>query len=200
MSMKRYRFDRTGEAEPNGSVPVFSDWHGGPTLAGVHNCPCPDGKRRTVYVLGEADTYFTVPAAISIRDRRIKGFLTHDDTPDGYVFNSKAMVTVMSWKPEVIADNSGKWVGNAQRYATKAEAEGYVQDLAARWSMVRDTRAVESTDPVNAVWDLAKPARTPIPRAPEDGGLRVETFDPADLGKLLGQRHGKEGNDGKGPP
>lgn len=55
----------------------------------------------------------------------------------------------MSWKPEVIADSSGKWCGNALRFATKQEAEEDVADLAMRWIMVRETRVVESTDPVN---------------------------------------------------
>jgi hypothetical protein len=55
----------------------------------------------------------------------------------------------MSWKPEVIADNSGKWCDNALRFATRDEAERNVSDLAWRWTSVRDTRVVECTDPVN---------------------------------------------------
>jgi hypothetical protein len=55
----------------------------------------------------------------------------------------------MSWKPEVIADNSGKWCGNALRFATRVEAENQVRDLSWRWTAVRETRVVESPDPVN---------------------------------------------------
>lgn len=58
----------------------------------------------------------------------------------------------MSWSPEVIADNSGKWVGNALRFATQAEAEAYVSDLAYRWTMVRETRVVEVDEPANYAW------------------------------------------------
>ena len=58
----------------------------------------------------------------------------------------------MSWKPEVIADNSGKWCGNALRFATKEEAEANVLDLSYRWTSVRDTRVVESDEPVNYRW------------------------------------------------
>lgn len=58
----------------------------------------------------------------------------------------------MSWKPEVIADNSGEWVGNALRFATKEEAEANARDLAWRWLAVRDHRVVESDDPVNYAW------------------------------------------------
>lgn len=54
----------------------------------------------------------------------------------------------MSFKAEVIADNSGKWVGNLLRFATAKEAEAYVRDLAWRWTSVKDTRVVECDDPV----------------------------------------------------
>jgi hypothetical protein len=52
----------------------------------------------------------------------------------------------MSWKPEVIADSSGKWSGNALRFATKEEAEAYVSDPFMRWTAVRETRVVEVPD------------------------------------------------------
>lgn len=58
----------------------------------------------------------------------------------------------MSFAPEVIADSSGKWFGNALRFATQKEAEDNVQDLFSRWTMVTDTRVVESNDPVNYAW------------------------------------------------
>jgi hypothetical protein len=55
----------------------------------------------------------------------------------------------MSWKPEVIADTSGQWCGNALRFATREEAEANVRDLIMRWFAVRDTRVVDSDEPVN---------------------------------------------------
>lgn len=55
----------------------------------------------------------------------------------------------MSWKAEVIADSTGKWCSNALRFATKGEAEIYGADLAMRWTLVREVRAVESDEPVN---------------------------------------------------
>ena len=58
----------------------------------------------------------------------------------------------MSYAPEVIADNSGKWCGNALRFATKEEAEANVRDLFSRWMLVKETRVVESSDPVNYAW------------------------------------------------
>ena len=56
--------------------------------------------------------------------------------------------TTVSFAMEVIADGSGKWCGNALRFATREEAEQYVGDLANRWTLVRETRVVESGDPV----------------------------------------------------
>lgn len=54
-----------------------------------------------------------------------------------------------SFAPEVIADASGKWAGNALRFETEKEAQVYVKDLERRWLLVIDTRVVESEDPVN---------------------------------------------------
>jgi hypothetical protein len=58
----------------------------------------------------------------------------------------------MSWKPEVIADNSGQWCGNGLRFATREEAEENVRNLAGRWTSVRQTRVVESPEPPNYAW------------------------------------------------
>jgi len=62
----------------------------------------------------------------------------------------------MSYKSEVIADSSGQFCGNALRFATREEAELYVADLAIRWTLVTDTRVVESDDPVNYRIDYDK--------------------------------------------
>ena len=70
----------------------------------------------------------------------------------------------MSWKSEVIADNSGKWCSNQLRFATREEAEADVAELASRWLLVRQTRVVESDDPVNYRWVNGK--REYIPDEP----------------------------------
>jgi hypothetical protein len=59
----------------------------------------------------------------------------------------------MSYAGEVIADSSGKWCANQLRFATREEARLYVSDLASRWTLVTDTRVVESGEPVNYYWD-----------------------------------------------
>jgi hypothetical protein len=55
----------------------------------------------------------------------------------------------MSYKPEVQTDSSGKWYGNALRFATYEEAFENARDLSCRWFAVMDFRASESSDPVN---------------------------------------------------
>ena len=55
----------------------------------------------------------------------------------------------MSFAPEVSTDSTGTFAGNALRFATVEEAQEWVTDLSYRWILVRDTRVVESTDPVS---------------------------------------------------
>lgn len=72
----------------------------------------------------------------------------------------------MSWRPEVIADNSGKWVPNGARYATKEEALKAVLDLSRRWTLVRDTRVVETSDPANCAWNEVTSRTEFLPESP----------------------------------
>jgi hypothetical protein len=84
--MPLLRLDREGEPEPNGSVPVYADWMGGPSLAAVRNCPVNGtDARRSARVTGEPDTYFSQPATVSLNGRRVRGFLARDES--GFTFN-----------------------------------------------------------------------------------------------------------------
>ena len=56
---------------------------------------------------------------------------------------------VVSYAPEVIADSTGTWAGNGLRFSRREDAEAWVLDLSMRWTSVRETRVVESSDPVN---------------------------------------------------
>lgn len=47
------------------------------------------------------------------------------------------------FKVEVIADNSGEWVGNALTFPTHAEAEQYAVALAMRWLAVEKWQVIE---------------------------------------------------------
>lgn len=55
----------------------------------------------------------------------------------------------MSYAPEVQTDSTGKWYGNALRFATHKEALDNAADLSWRWFAVREYRAVPSNDAVN---------------------------------------------------
>jgi hypothetical protein len=55
----------------------------------------------------------------------------------------------MSYKIEVQTDDSGKWYGNALRFAYQEEAAENARDLMGRWFAVRAWRVVDCDDPVN---------------------------------------------------
>jgi hypothetical protein len=57
-----------------------------------------------------------------------------------------------SYKVDVLAHGETKFVSNGIRLATKEEAQSYGDDLAGRWTMVREWNVVESEDPVNYRW------------------------------------------------
>jgi hypothetical protein len=48
----------------------------------------------------------------------------------------------MTYRVEVIADNSGKWCGNGLTFETQSAAAIYGADLASRWTLVREWRVV----------------------------------------------------------
>ena len=50
----------------------------------------------------------------------------------------------MSYKVEVIADDSGVWASNQLRFATEREGSDYALDLMMRWTAVTQWRVVES--------------------------------------------------------
>ena len=58
----------------------------------------------------------------------------------------------MSWKIDVIMDDSGEWEGDTLRFASEQEALAYARDLEFRCSAVRDKRVVKSADQVNHCW------------------------------------------------
>jgi hypothetical protein len=83
----------------------------------------------------------------------------------------------MSFKPEVIADASGRWCGNALRFATREEAAANVQNLMMRWFAVRETRVVESDAPRELPL-RRRPARKPHIGGSDAGAI---SFNPARL-------------------
>lgn len=87
MGLQKFRADKAGARQSDGATPWFTHWMGGPSLALVKDAPTPWG-RRTVYLTGEADTFFSIPAACTVLGMRVTGYVTTEDR-DGraeYVF------------------------------------------------------------------------------------------------------------------
>jgi hypothetical protein len=69
--------------------------------------------------------------------------------------NGRQERLIMSWKVEVVVDDSGEWVGDPLRFDTEQEALAYARDLEFRCSAVRDKRLMKSEDPVNPKFPAA---------------------------------------------
>lgn len=78
MALQKYRADFS-ELQSDGSVKWYANWIGGKTLSKISNCQVSDSYRRlTVYVTGEAITWFALPACTSVRGKYVSGYLTND--------------------------------------------------------------------------------------------------------------------------
>jgi hypothetical protein len=79
--MQKYRADKS-EKQSDGATLWRTEWIGGPTLARINDCRLDNmagDMRRTVYITGEADTYFSIPAACKLAGVKITGYVTNDD-------------------------------------------------------------------------------------------------------------------------
>jgi len=88
MGLQKYRADKAGDKQSNGGIPYYTNWMGGPTLALIRNCKIEniDLLPRTVYVRGEPDTWFSIPAACVSKGKTITGYITSDNGE--YVFRA----------------------------------------------------------------------------------------------------------------
>lgn len=78
--MQVYRAD-VSFPNPDGSILWCAKTIFGTHLAKIENCRLDSlegNMRRTVYITGEANTYFSVPAVCMIQGCRVKGYVTHD--------------------------------------------------------------------------------------------------------------------------
>lgn len=55
---------------------------GGPVPWVIRNILGPDEKRRTAYITGPADTWFSIPARMNIGGKWVKGFVSGPDVSD----------------------------------------------------------------------------------------------------------------------
>lgn len=81
MSLQKYRAD-TSTAQADGATLWHANWLGGPTLAKIASCrweSLAGDYRPTVYITGEPDTAFSIPAACKFMGRIVRGYVTGDD-------------------------------------------------------------------------------------------------------------------------
>lgn len=96
MGLQKYHAHNGGAPEvgPNGAEAHYGRTMFGRHLAFVRKCPVANVANippRTAYVTGEADTYFSIPAAVSYRGCTIRGYLTCED--GAWAFNAN------KWNP-----------------------------------------------------------------------------------------------------
>lgn len=80
--MQKYRADLS-EVQSDGARVWRSDWMGGKPIAKIENCLLENlegGMRRTVYAIGEPDTWFSVPAVCKIQGCAVNGYITTADS------------------------------------------------------------------------------------------------------------------------
>ena len=63
-----------------------------------------------------------------------------------------AIEVTVSYKVEVVVDDTGKYYGNNARFATQKEAEAYARALYLRWTLVQTWRVLPSDEPVTFVF------------------------------------------------
>jgi hypothetical protein len=81
--MPRYLHDpKSGQQAPNGAI-TYSTPGAFRSMARVENCPCDDNVRRLVYITGEPDSFYSVPAAVRVKGTWVGGFVTFRSAVNG---------------------------------------------------------------------------------------------------------------------
>jgi len=75
MGLQKYRADYAEEMQADGATPWCTRWVGGPSLALIRNAPTEWGAR-TVYITAAPDTFFSIPAAVTVKGRTVRGYVT----------------------------------------------------------------------------------------------------------------------------
>ncbi len=70
----------------NATLVTFGTWQ---IPVAVKHCLCPDGTRRRARITGCADTYFSIPASVTVKGVTVSGFVTSrtgDNNEQDYEF------------------------------------------------------------------------------------------------------------------
>ena len=52
-------------------------------IRSIKNCICSDGRQRTAFTTSTADTFFSIPAYVNVKGKKVSGFITRE-TLQGY--------------------------------------------------------------------------------------------------------------------
>jgi hypothetical protein len=80
MGLQIYRADKA-ETQADGATVWLALWMGGPTVSKIQNCRLDNlagDMRAMVYVTGEPDTAFSIPAACILFGKTVRGYVTPD--------------------------------------------------------------------------------------------------------------------------
>lgn len=86
--MQKYRAD-VSVKQADGATIWFAKWRRGLAIAKIENCQImglEGGMRRTVYITGELDTFFSAPAVCMLGSCRMRGYVNQDDDDGNFVF------------------------------------------------------------------------------------------------------------------
>ena len=77
----KYRSDEY-RRQGDGAKLWHANWIGGPSLSKIENCRLENlqgNMRRTVYITGDADSFFSIPAVCKIAGCSVRGYVTSDN-------------------------------------------------------------------------------------------------------------------------
>lgn len=80
MGLAKIRSD-VSRKQQDGAIVWSANWIGGPSLAKIENCRLDKlvgDMRATVYIQGEPDTFFSIPAKCYLLGKVIRGYVTSD--------------------------------------------------------------------------------------------------------------------------
>jgi hypothetical protein len=81
MGLEKYRSD-VSEKQQDGATVWSARWMGGPSLSKIENCRLENlvgDMRATVYIQGEPDTFFSIPAKCCLFGKVVTGYVTSTD-------------------------------------------------------------------------------------------------------------------------
>jgi hypothetical protein len=76
---------------------------------------CPDGKVRSVRIAPTADSFFSVPASVVVKGKRVSGFVTFE-TLQGWSVESSEDPTAVKFVPVASGKNSAVFAGFPSYY------------------------------------------------------------------------------------